>query len=232
MGRSRGRDDLRYALSSARFLQQRGAQLLVVACNTQRRWALDELRRGADDPLVGVGSSRGLRRGGRMQENTETGNQGTGNGGEVLVLATQGRRFESHAVCAGLRGLGLKPPRRPARCWCAGWRRDGLAKERPAGGSGRTMRRVPAVTAQVAAASSGGPLARRPRAARCWLGCTHDPLLRLAIERTLAESLAVSASRHRLAQATGACLWRGLLTENGECKQWSGANLALHAQLC
>jgi glutamate racemase len=45
---------VRYALSSARFLQQRGAQLLVVACNTATALALDELRAGLTIPVVGV----------------------------------------------------------------------------------------------------------------------------------------------------------------------------------
>ena len=41
---------VRYALSSARFLQRQGAELLVVACNTATALALDDLRDAADHP--------------------------------------------------------------------------------------------------------------------------------------------------------------------------------------
>src|SRR5208283_3133964 len=44
----------RYALSSARFLEERGAELLVVACNTATALAFDDLREALPIPVVGV----------------------------------------------------------------------------------------------------------------------------------------------------------------------------------
>jgi glutamate racemase len=44
----------KYAVSAARFLEQQGAQLLVVACNTATALALPEITRAASVPVIGV----------------------------------------------------------------------------------------------------------------------------------------------------------------------------------
>jgi len=44
----------RYAVESARFLQARGANLLVIACNTATALALDDIREAVSIPVVGV----------------------------------------------------------------------------------------------------------------------------------------------------------------------------------
>ncbi|HZY64030.1 MAG TPA: aspartate/glutamate racemase family protein [Edaphobacter sp.] len=44
----------RYAVSSAKFLQQQGADLLVIACNTASALALDDIRQAVPIPVVGV----------------------------------------------------------------------------------------------------------------------------------------------------------------------------------
>lgn len=44
----------RYAASSARFLEQRGVELLVVACNTASALALDAIRDAVKIPVLGV----------------------------------------------------------------------------------------------------------------------------------------------------------------------------------
>ncbi|HEY6970077.1 MAG TPA: glutamate racemase [Candidatus Angelobacter sp.] len=44
----------KYAISSTRFLEQRGAELLVIACNTATALALDEIRAAAAVPVIGV----------------------------------------------------------------------------------------------------------------------------------------------------------------------------------
>jgi glutamate racemase len=44
----------RYAASSARYLEQQGAELLVVACNTASALALDAIRDAVNIPVLGV----------------------------------------------------------------------------------------------------------------------------------------------------------------------------------
>src|SRR5690242_11570168 len=44
----------RYAVSSAKFLHQQGAELLVIACNTASALALDDIRQAVPIPVIGV----------------------------------------------------------------------------------------------------------------------------------------------------------------------------------
>ncbi len=44
----------RYAVESARFLEQRGCEYLVIACNTATALALDDIRRAVSVPVLGV----------------------------------------------------------------------------------------------------------------------------------------------------------------------------------
>src|SRR6266853_2508223 len=44
----------RYAVSSARFLHEQGAELLVIACNTATALALDDIQRALPIPVIGV----------------------------------------------------------------------------------------------------------------------------------------------------------------------------------
>jgi glutamate racemase len=44
----------KYAVSAARFLEQQGAELLVIACNTATALALPEITQAASVPVVGV----------------------------------------------------------------------------------------------------------------------------------------------------------------------------------
>src|SRR5258708_38005095 len=44
----------RYACESARFLEQQGAELLVIACNTATALAIDQIRQAASVKVLGV----------------------------------------------------------------------------------------------------------------------------------------------------------------------------------
>lgn len=44
----------RYAVEAARFLEQKGAQMLVIACNTATALALDQITAAAKVPVIGV----------------------------------------------------------------------------------------------------------------------------------------------------------------------------------
>ena len=216
---------VRYALSSARFLQQRGAELLVVACNTATALALDELRAALSIPVVGViqpgaeaaaAACREQETGNREQE---TGNRKQGTTPGVLVLATQAT-IESHAYARACAALGLKATEKACPLLVPlveeGWIGEGTTGEEAPGeegGSANDAARA-SVTAQVLRIYLGEALRDAPESRALLLGCTHYPLLRPEIERTLAEldrPLRVIDS----AQATARVVAR-ILSENGD----------------
>jgi glutamate racemase len=190
---------VRYALSSARFLQQRGAQLLVVACNTATALALDELRTALPIPVVGViqpgaeaaaaacrEQGTGNREQGTGNREQETGNREQGTMPGVLVLATQAT-IESHAYARACAALGLKATEKACPLLVPlveeGWIGEETPGER---GSANDAARA-SVTAQVLRIYLGEALRDAPESRALLLGCTHYPLLRPEIERTLAE---------------------------------------------
>jgi glutamate racemase len=187
---------VRYALSSARFLQRQGAELLVVACNTATALALDELREALTIPVVGVIQPGAEAAAAACRE------QGTTPG--VLVLATQAT-IESHAYARACAALGLKTTEKACPLLVP------LVEEGWIGEDGDAARA--SVTAQVLRIYLGEALRDAPESRALLLGCTHYPLLRTEIERTLAElgrPLRVIDS----AQATARVVAR-VLSENG-----------------
>jgi glutamate racemase len=85
----------RYAVSSARFLVEQGAEALVIACNTASALALDALRAAVEVPVIGVietGATAAL-------QSSQT--------KDVLVIATAAT-VESRAYSAGCRERGLR----------------------------------------------------------------------------------------------------------------------------
>lgn len=85
----------RYAVSSARFLVDEGADYLVIACNTASALALDAIRDAVAVPVLGVIETGAN----AAQASTET--------GDVLVIATAAT-VESHAYAAACRERGLR----------------------------------------------------------------------------------------------------------------------------
>jgi glutamate racemase len=173
---------VRYALSSARFLEQRGAELLVVACNTATALALEELRAALPIPVVGVIQPGAEAAAVACAAERTTGEAQAG----VLVLATQAT-IESHAYAQACAALGLKATEKACPLLVPlveeGWIGDGLLG---AGGSSGDAARA-SITAHVLRIYLGEALREAPESRALLLGCTHYPLLRPAIERTLAE---------------------------------------------
>ena len=87
----------RYAVESARFLEQRGCEYLVIACNTATALALEDIRRAVSVPVLGV-----------IEPGAHAAKHAVGKtGGEVLVLATAAT-VESHAYRAHCAAHGLR----------------------------------------------------------------------------------------------------------------------------
>jgi glutamate racemase len=150
----------RYAVESARFLEERGCDYLVIACNTATALALEDIRGAVNMPVLGViepGAHAAKRAVGRV-------------GGEVLVLATAAT-VQSHAYRAACEAVGL----RAIEVACPllvplveeGWVDHDVTRE---------VLRIYLSEALTKC---------KPDAVL--LGCTHYPLIAGAIEKTLRE---------------------------------------------
>jgi glutamate racemase len=174
----------RYAVSSANFLVEQGAEYLVIACNTASALALDAIRESVPVPVLGVIETGAN----AAQASTKT--------GDVLVIATAAT-VESHAYSAACRERGMRAYEKacpllvplveegwidhPVTEEVLGIYLDELLKEsRQAGLNPDTL----------------------------VLGCTHYPLLRANIERKLPGGIKVIDS----AQATAAQVATALAT--------------------
>lgn len=153
----------RYAVSSAHFLVEQGAEALVIACNTASALALDALRNAVNVPVIGVietGATAAL-------EVTET--------GDVMIIATAAT-VESQAYTAACRERGLRAVEKACPLLVP------LVEEGWIDHS---------VTREIAAIYLDDLLSLAAAAdmtADCLvLGCTHYPLLRQVIEHNLRE---------------------------------------------
>jgi glutamate racemase len=172
----------RYAVESARFLEAKGCEFLVIACNTATALALDDIRLAVDVPVLGV-----------IEPGAHAAELAIGEpNGEVLVLATAAT-VQSHAYHAACAALGL----RATEVACPllvplveeGW------TDHP-------------VTREVLRIYLTEALERcNPQAVL--LGCTHYPLIAAEIERTLRE-LGSDAIVIDSAEATAAAVSRAL----------------------
>ncbi len=147
----------RYAVSSARFLQEQGADLLVVACNTATALALEEIQAALPIPVIGV-----------VEPGAEAALALAG-GGCVLVLATSAtvhsgaysRALLAHGLAAYEKACPLLVP---------------LVEE------GWVTHPV---TDEVIRIYLDEALRAAPEATALLLGCTHYPLIEPAVRRVL-----------------------------------------------
>lgn len=159
---------VRYALSSARFLHEQGATLLVIACNTATALALEEIQSALPIPVIGV-----------IQPGADAtrSSQPTQSSNPVLVLATTAT-VQSHAYTRALAALGLAATEKACPLLVPlveeGWLDDPADPAKIA------------VTTEVLRIYLTEAFAKAPTAQTLLLGCTHYPLLKPLIEATLA----------------------------------------------
>src|SRR5258707_11731326 len=105
----------RYAVSSAKFLHEQGADLLVIACNTATALALEDIQQALPIPVIGVvepGAHAASRvphvRDGLIVANVGIGTPpSTSTQAQVLVLATIAT-VQSRAYTHALKALNLE----------------------------------------------------------------------------------------------------------------------------
>jgi glutamate racemase len=168
----------RYAVSSARFLEEQGADLLCIACNTASALALEDIEQALPIPVIGViepGAKAALA---TINPEITLGvpRRAFEGAGEVpqtsvLVLATTATT-QSHAYAQALNALGLAATEKACPLLVP------LVEE------GWIDHHV---TAEVLRIYLNEAFAEAPNAQTLLLGCTHYPLLQPLIERTLTE---------------------------------------------
>jgi glutamate racemase len=179
----------RYAVQSAQFLvNQQGAELLVIACNTASALALDAIQEAVPVPVLGV------------IEPGAAAARAASRTGDVLVIATDAT-VQSHAYSAACRAQGLRALEKACPLLVPlveeGWTGPSVAGAAGGDSAAQTAPAPPqmAVTAEViriylaeltAAASAQG---LNPDT--LVLGCTHYPLLRPLIERAVPAGMRV-----------------------------------------
>jgi glutamate racemase len=187
----------RYAVSSARFLHEQGADLLVIACNTATALALEDIQHALPIPVIGVvepGAQAAQQSKPAFQESPFrpkrsevarvphvrdgliVANVGIGTPtqlrtqNQVLVLATAAT-VQSHAYTRALNALNLEAHEKACPLLVPlveeGW------IDHP-------------VTNEVLKIYLTEALTAAPATQTLLLGCTHYPLLEPAIHRTLA----------------------------------------------
>ncbi|HEV2710730.1 MAG TPA: aspartate/glutamate racemase family protein [Edaphobacter sp.] len=176
----------RYAVSSAKFLEEQGADLLCIACNTASALALEDIQQAMPIPVVGViqpGAEAALAAAKFALEENRYPERSVAESKDlralsssqasphVLVLATTATT-QSHAYAQALNALGLAATEKACPLLVP------LVEE------GWIDHHV---TAEVLRIYLNEAFAEAPNAQTLLLGCTHYPLLQPLIERTLAE---------------------------------------------
>jgi glutamate racemase len=205
----------RYAVSSAKFLHEQGAELLVIACNTATALALPDIQQALPIPVIGVvepGAQAALTASVRVLSEVDLLSHSVktsvilseaknprilleaptvSSQNHVLVLATAAT-VQSHAYTRALNALGLEACEKACPLLVP------LVEE------GWTNHPV---TDEVLKIYLTEALTSAPSTQILLLGCTHYPLIEPAVRRTLASMghpLAIIDSAEATARATAA----------------------------
>jgi glutamate racemase len=163
----------KYAIASAHFLEQRGIEMLVVACNTATALAFDEIHAAVKVPVVGV-VEPGAERAAAISKSKK-----------VAVIATDAT-VSSHAYRKALEKLGLQATEKACPLFVPlveeGW------VEHPV-----TEQVAHIYIDEVFQGGAGG-------ADVLVLGCTHYPLLRPLLRRVVPAGVEIVDSAESTAQ--------------------------------
>ena len=169
----------KYAISSAHFLQERGAEMLVIACNTATALALDEIKSAITLPVIGV-VDPGAQRAAEISRSRK-----------AAVIATEAT-VASHAYQKALRACGIQSVEKACPLLVPlveeGW------VDHPV-----TEQVAHIYIDEVFGNGAGG-------ADVLVLGCTHYPLLRPLLRRVVPAQVQIVDSAESTAQAVAGFL--------------------------
>jgi glutamate racemase len=169
----------RYAVSSARYLEERGAQLLVIACNTASALALDAVAKAVSVPVLGV-----------IEPGADSARAAT-RSGKAVVIGTEAtvsshayrRALEARNIVANEKACPLLVPLVEE-----GWTDHPVTEQ---------VARIYLAEAFADGASAADVLL---------LGCTHYPLLKPLLRRLVPEGLTIVDSAESTAHAVAKLL--------------------------
>jgi glutamate racemase len=170
----------RYACEATRFLEQQGAELLVIACNTATALALEQIRAAASVKVVGVIEPGAQQAAAAALSKSR----------RVVVIGTEAT-ISSHAYQKALAGLQIESREKACPLLVPlveeGW------VEHP-------------VTEQVAKVYLGEAFGGFSDADVLLLGCTHYPLLKPVLQRLVPPGVTLVDSAESTALAVGELL--------------------------
>jgi glutamate racemase len=179
----------RYAVGAAHYLEEQGAQMLVIACNTATALALDKIKAAAHVPVVGVVEPGAERASGASRNR------------KVVVIGTEAT-VSSHAYRKALEARGLQAKEKACPLLVPlveeGW------VEHP-------------VTEQVARIYLEEAFADGFQSADVLvLGCTHYPLLKPLLHRVAPPHVTIVDSAESTAQVVAESLRRAPIAASSE----------------
>src|ERR1700687_845225 len=181
----------RYAVEAAHYLENHGAQMLVIACNTATALALDRITAAAHVPVVGV-----------IEPGAEAASAATKNS-KIVVIGTEAT-VSSHAYRKALEARGLSA-REKACPLLVPLVEEGWVEH--------------AVTEQVARIYLDEAFADGFRDADTLvLGCTHYPLLKPLLHRVAPGHVSIVDSAESTAHAVASRLQQ-LVPEKGDAEE-------------
>ncbi len=178
----------RYAIGASHFLEQHGAQMLVIACNTATALALDQITQAASVPVVGVIEPGAA----RAAAATKMRN--------VVVIGTEGT-VSSHAYAKALQGHGVQAREKACPLFVP------LVEEGWTQHSGPEQEVAEQVARIYLDEAFGGDF---KSADVLVLGCTHYPLLKPLLHRLVPEHVTIVDSADSTAQVVSQLLRQGL----------------------
>lgn len=182
----------RYAVGAAQFLEQHGAQMLVIACNTATALALDQITRASSVPVVGVVEPGAARAAAASQTR------------RVVVIGTEAT-ISSHAYARALLAHGVEAAEKACPLLVPlveeGWSEHAVAEQ---------VARIYLDQAFVGDFESADVLV---------LGCTHYPLLKPLLHRLVPSHVTIVDSADSTACVVSQLLRQGLPKLSSEAER-------------
>jgi glutamate racemase len=179
----------RYAVGAVRYLEEHGAQMLVIACNTATALALDKIIQASSVPVVGVVEPGAARASAASQTR------------RVVVIGTEAT-VSSHAYSRALQARGVEARERSCPLLVPlveeGWAEHPVAEQ---------VARIYLQEAFADGFQSADVLV---------LGCTHYPLLKPLLHRLVPAHVTIVDSADSTAQVVSQLLRQGLPKTSSE----------------
>jgi len=173
----------KYAIGAARYLEEHGAQMLVIACNTATALALDQITQASGVPVVGVVEPGAARASAASLTR------------KVVVIGTEAT-VSSHAYAKALEARGVHAREKACPLLVPlveeGWAEHSVAEQ---------IARIYLEEAFADSFESADVLV---------LGCTHYPLLKPLLQRLAPAHLAIVDSADSTARVVSQLLRKGL----------------------